>query len=139
MKRIAGLLLSLALGSLVVACGNEQAAADQDMSKKQDEETSVGTAPVESVQAMPRRNVPPAEDGQPDQRQQDREIRRGLRQAILQLPAKSATIFTMRFLEGTPNREIADAMGMSQAAVGVAVHRARNQVKKEMASFVGGN
>ncbi|MCP3964099.1 MAG: sigma-70 family RNA polymerase sigma factor [bacterium] len=84
-------------------------------------------------------DVPPAEDGQPDQRQQDREIRRGLRQAILQLPAKSATIFTMRFLEGTPNREIADAMGMSQAAVGVAVHRARNQVKKEMASFVGGN
>ena len=74
-----------------------------------------------------------------DRRQRDREIRRGLRQAILQLSSKSATIFTMRFLEGTPNREIADAMGMSQAAVGVAVHRARNQVKKEMASFVGGN
>ena len=74
-----------------------------------------------------------------DKRQQDREIRRSLRQAILQLPAKSATIFTMRFLEGTPNREIADAMGMTQTAVGVALHRARNQVKKELASLVRGN
>ena len=65
-------------------------------------------------------------------------MRRSLRQAILELTPKSATLFSMRFLEGTPNREIAEAMGMSQAAVGVAVHRARNQVKKEMASFVGG-
>jgi len=75
----------------------------------------------------------------PDRQQQDREMRRSLRQAILQLTPKSATLFTMRFLEGTPNREIAEAMGMSQAAVGVALHRARNQVKKEMAGFVGGN
>ncbi len=75
----------------------------------------------------------------PGRRQHDREMRHSLRQAILQLSAKSATIFSMRFLEDTPNREIADAMGMTQAAVGVAVHRARNQVKKEMASFVGGN
>lgn len=86
-------------------------------------------------------DVPPADDAPdtPDRRQQDREMRQGLRQAILQLTPKSATLFTMRFLEGTPNREIAEAMGMSQAAVGVALHRARNQVKKELASFVGGN
>ena len=86
-------------------------------------------------------DVPPAEGENftPDRRQQDRETRRGLRQAILQLSPKSATIFTMRFLDGTPNREIAEALGMSQAAVGVALHRARNQVKKEMASYVGAN
>ncbi len=86
-------------------------------------------------------DVAPAggEQASPDRRQQDRELRRGLRQAILQLSPKSATIFSMRFLEGTPNREIAEAMNMSQAAVGVALHRARNQVKKEMSSFVGGN
>ena len=84
--------------------------------------------------------VPPAEGelSSPDRRQQDREMRRALRQAILKLPAKSATIFTMRFLDDTPNREIADALRMTQTAVGVAVHRARNQVQKEMASFVGG-
>ncbi len=83
--------------------------------------------------------VPAAAAGdEPDRRQQDREVRRGLRQAILALSPKGATIFTMRFLDGTPNREIAAAMSMSQAAVGVAVHRARNQVKKELSSFIGG-
>ena len=83
----------------------------------------------------------PARNGHsnPDRRQQDGEMRRNLRQAILALTPRSATLFTMRFLEGTPNREIAEAMGMSQAAVGVALHRARNQVKKELATFVGGH
>lgn len=86
-------------------------------------------------------DTPPAE-GQhrdPDRLQQDREVRHGLRQAILALSPRSATIFSMRFLEGIPNREIAQSMGMSAAAVGVALHRARNQVKTDMATFVGGN
>lgn len=77
--------------------------------------------------------------GDPERRQQDRELRRGLRQALLGLSAKSAEIFVLRFLEGTPNRDIAAVLGMTQAAVGVAVHRARNQVKQELANFVGGH
>ena len=86
-------------------------------------------------------DVPPEDGGEasPEQRQNDRELRRHLRQAILQLTPKRATIFTMRFLEDTPNREIAEAMNMTQAAVNVALHHARKQVKKEMASFVGDN
>ncbi len=86
-------------------------------------------------------DAPPVEGEQndPDRRQHDREMRRGLRRAILQLSPKNATIFSMRFLDGTPNREIAEVLDMSQAAVGVALHRARNQVKQEMASFVGEN
>lgn len=84
--------------------------------------------------------VPTADGGDdPDRRQQDRELRRGLRQAILELSPQGATIFTMRFLEGTPNREIAAALDMSPAAVGVALHRARNQVKKELTTFLGGH
>ncbi len=84
--------------------------------------------------------VPPAngEHASPERHQEDREMRRFLRQAILQLTPKRATIFSMRFLDGTPNREIAEAMNMTQAAVNVALHHARKQVKKEMASFVGG-
>jgi RNA polymerase sigma-70 factor, ECF subfamily len=83
----------------------------------------------------------PTENGRsdPDRRQQDGEVRRNLRQALLRLSSRSATIFTMRFLDGTPNREIAEAMGMSQAAVGVAIHRARAQVKKELATLLGEN
>ena len=86
-------------------------------------------------------DLPPAdgEHASPERRQEDREMRRNLRQAILQLTPKRATIFSMRFLDGTPNREIAEAMNMTQAAVNVALHHARKQVKKEMASFVGGN
>ncbi len=82
-----------------------------------------------------------AENGHsdPNRCQQDAETRRNLRQALLKLSQRSAAIFTMRFLDGTPNREIAEAMGMSQAAVGVAIHRARNQVKKELATLLGGN
>ena len=73
----------------------------------------------------------------PERLQQDRELRRGLRQALLALSARSAEIFCLRFIEGVSNREIAILLGMSQTAVGVALHRARNQVKKEIRSFVG--
>ncbi len=75
----------------------------------------------------------------PDRGQEDREIRRSLREAMLTLTPRSAEIFSMRFLEEMTNREIAKALGISQAAVGVAVHRARSQVKKQIRSFAGGN
>ena len=73
----------------------------------------------------------------PERRQKDRELRRGLRQAILGLSDKSAEVFTLRFLEGISNREIAEMLGITQTSVGVTLHRARNQVKKEIRSFVG--
>ncbi|HEX9732175.1 MAG TPA: sigma-70 family RNA polymerase sigma factor [Thermoanaerobaculia bacterium] len=75
----------------------------------------------------------------PQRRQEDREMRGALRQAMTQLPPKSAEIFALRFLQDLPNREIALALGMSQTAVGVALHRARNQVKKELHSIVRGD
>lgn len=80
-----------------------------------------------------------AQSQSPEARQRDRELRRGLRQAILGLSDKAAEIFTLRFLEGISNQEIADMLEMSQSAVGVALHRARNQVKEEIRSFVGDN
>jgi len=75
----------------------------------------------------------------PERRQEDREMRGVLRQALTQLTPKSAEIFSLRFLEDLPNREIAHALGMSQTAVGVALHRARNQIKKELHSIVRGD
>ncbi len=80
-----------------------------------------------------------AGEASPERRQQDREMRRVLREAITQLSPKSAEIFSMRFLGDLTNREIAKAMGMTQTAVGVALHRARNQVKDEIRSIVGRN
>lgn len=86
--------------------------------------------------------VPLANDdpgASPERRQHDREMRGVLRQALAQLSPKSAEIFALRFLEDLPNRQIASALGMSQTAVGVALHRARNQIKKEIRSLVGGD
>ena len=75
----------------------------------------------------------------PDRIQEDREMRGALRRAILELTPKSAEIFSLRFLDGMSNQEIAQTLGMTQTAVGVTLHRARNQVKKEISSFIGGN
>jgi len=72
----------------------------------------------------------------PGKRQEDRETRTWLRQAIAQLSPKNAEIFTLRYLEGVSNQDIARTLGMSQTAVGVALFRARGQVKKELRTFV---
>lgn len=83
--------------------------------------------------------IPESPHRGPERAQEDREMRGILRQALLALTPKSAEIFSMRFLEDLTNREIAQTLGMTQTAVGVALHRARNQVKKEIRSLIGGN
>jgi RNA polymerase sigma-70 factor (ECF subfamily) len=108
-------------------------------------------AAVDLMRSRSRNRSVPLDDGsgeplplesnspQPDRLQHDRELRRGLRQAILGLTPKNAEIFMLRFLEGVSNSEIAELLGMTQTAVGVALHRARHQVAKELRSFVGEN
>lgn len=75
----------------------------------------------------------------PQQGHRDREIRRCLRQAILTLSPKAAEAFTLRFLQGFGNREIAEMTGSSQTAVGVALHRARSRARKVLTSCLGGS
>lgn len=94
-----------------------------------------GSLPLDDFDQLPTRRG----EADPERRQNDREMRSRLRRALLALSPKNATIFSLRFLEGVPNREIADTLGMSQAAVGVALHRARNQVKEELATLLGGS
>lgn len=93
------------------------------------------SVPLDDFDPMPL----PSPDPHPERLQQDRELRRGLRQAIQGLTAKNAEIFVLRFIEGVSNIEIAEILGMTQTAVGVALHRARHQVAKEIRSFVGEN
>jgi RNA polymerase sigma-70 factor (ECF subfamily) len=83
--------------------------------------------------------VPEGSHRSPDRLQEDREMRSLLRQALLTLTPKSAEIFSLRFLEDLSNQEIAKTLGMTQTAVGVALHRARGQVKKQIRSLIGGN
>ena len=65
-----------------------------------------------------------------------RELRQALGRAMAQLKPRPAEIFTLRFLEGFSNPEIARMLGISQVLVAVIVHRTRQQLRKELGSYL---
>lgn len=65
------------------------------------------------------------------------ELRQALSRALAQLPPRPAEIFTLRFLEGFTNPQIAKMLGISQVLVAVIVHRTRQQLRKELGSYLG--
>lgn len=64
-------------------------------------------------------------------------LRQALTRAMAQLRPRPAEIFALRFLEGLSNRQIAQALGISQVLVAVIVHRARQQLRKELRQYLG--
>jgi RNA polymerase sigma-70 factor (ECF subfamily) len=74
----------------------------------------------------------------PDQKRLDAEMRGQLRQALQTLSDKSAQVFTLRYLDGVDNKEIAAMLGMSQTAVAVMLHRARHRIRQQLGDFLGG-
>jgi RNA polymerase sigma factor (sigma-70 family) len=67
-----------------------------------------------------------------------RELGEFLRQAIGELPARAAEMFTLRYLEDLGNREIAALMGTSQAVVAVTLYHARFKLKKRLSELEWG-
>jgi RNA polymerase sigma-70 factor (ECF subfamily) len=65
------------------------------------------------------------------------ELRQALARALAQLEPRPAEIFTLRFLEGFTNLQIARMLGISQVLVAVIVHRTRKQLRKELGSYLG--
>lgn len=63
------------------------------------------------------------------------ELRRALVRALGRLNPKSAEIFSLRFLEGFSNQEIAHVLGISRVLVAVIVHRARRQLQHELRDY----
>ena len=63
------------------------------------------------------------------------ELRRALRRALGRLNPRSAEIFSLRFLEGFSNQEIARLLGISRVLVAVIVHRARRQLQHELRDY----
>ncbi|MBI3209588.1 MAG: sigma-70 family RNA polymerase sigma factor [Candidatus Solibacter usitatus] len=61
----------------------------------------------------------------------DPELRHALRQALAGLEQKHAEMFTLRFLEGYENGEIAAMMGISKLSVAVTLHRIRRRLQQE--------
>jgi len=75
---------------------------------------------------------PPAEPAYDD----PRELRQALAQALAELKARSAEVFTLRFLEGFSNPQIARMLGISQVLVAVIVHRTRQQLRNELGAYL---
>lgn len=65
------------------------------------------------------------------------ELRQVLGRALSKLQPRSAEIFTLRFIDGMSNLEIARSLGISQVSVAVTVFRTRQQLRKELAKYLG--
>ena len=64
------------------------------------------------------------------------ELRTVLEQAIAELPPDYRTALVMHDVEGMPNPDIAETLGISLPAVKSRVHRSRLFVRKKLASFL---
>lgn len=74
---------------------------------------------------------------QPERNRGNRELSRRLREALTHLSPRQAEIFTLRYLEGLGNLEIARMLGSSQTSIAVILHRARHRLQKELGSLQG--
>lgn len=77
-----------------------------------------------------------APDG-PDRVQEAAEVRAWLRRALGRLSPQAAEIFTLRYLEGHQNRDIARMLGLSRVAVAVMLHRTRRRLQNELRTLTG--
>ena len=66
------------------------------------------------------------------------DLRHALRRALAGLNPQAAEIFALRYFEDFTNRDIAEALRISQVSVAVKLHRARHQLQKELLSYRGG-
>jgi RNA polymerase sigma-70 factor, ECF subfamily len=66
------------------------------------------------------------------------EIREFLRRAFARLSPRSAEMFALRYFEDFTNQQIARALNVSQVLVAVTLHRTRQQLQKEIRSYLGG-
>ena len=75
----------------------------------------------------------------PAQRQEDRELRELLSEALSRLGPTAAQMFALRYFEGFGNGEIANIMNTSALVVGVTLHRARARLRKEIEQYLQGH
>lgn len=66
-----------------------------------------------------------------------RELADALRDAIADLSARGAEIFTLRYFDELSNQEIAERLGTSPGTVAVTLHRTRHQLKGALAHLLG--
>ena len=71
----------------------------------------------------------------PERSHSSSEMKHLLRRELAALNPRTAEMFTLRYLEGLDNPEIAQMMKTSQAVVAVTLHRARARLKKGLQEF----
>lgn len=70
------------------------------------------------------------ESEQPESVAAERELADRLRWAVSELPDREASVFSLLYFGEMANSEIAQTLGISTDAVGVALHKARNRLKQ---------
>ena len=83
--------------------------------------------------------LPDAAEHLPDRRRADGEVREGLRAALTRLSPRAAEVFTLRYVEGWDNWEIARMLGMPRVSVAVMLHRTRLRLRRDLERFAGGS
>jgi RNA polymerase sigma-70 factor, ECF subfamily len=68
--------------------------------------------------------------------QEDRELRKLVREAVAKLGDTAGQMFALRYFEGLGNAEIAGVMNTSPLVVGVTLHRARVRMRKEIGKYL---
>ena len=63
------------------------------------------------------------------------ELKAALRRALGRLSPKSAEVFGLRFFEGFSNQQIARMLGVSRVLIAVMVHRARQQLRRDLSAY----
>jgi RNA polymerase sigma-70 factor, ECF subfamily len=59
-------------------------------------------------------------------------LKERLRRAIAQLPPRDAELFSLRYVEGISNSELADMLGMERVTVGTRLHRIRQVLQESL-------
>jgi RNA polymerase sigma-70 factor (ECF subfamily) len=72
----------------------------------------------------------------PETHQEDRELRKLIRDAVTKLGETAGQMFALRYFEGYGNAEIARMMNTSALVVGVTLHRARARLRKEIGRYL---
>ena len=72
----------------------------------------------------------------PETHQEDRELRKLIREAVAKLGETAGQMFALRYFEGYGNAEIARMMNTSALVVGVTLHRARARLRKEIGKYL---
>lgn len=104
-------------------------------------------AALDMIRGRRRARAVPLDDGEgeihedpapgPEQRRTTREVHELVRSALTKVSQRAAEMFTLRYIEGYSNKDIARMMATSQTAVGVTLHRARGQLRETLAPLLG--